>query len=126
MDGRQAGATGAQVGAHELLREIGRGAQGSVFLARKLGTEHIVALKLVRLPSPEPREAAAQSGRHEDGRDTDGHTLVVDPWGTVLLDMGDRIGVGFAEIDAARVDDVRTRIPVIAHRRAIPPARIMP
>ena len=70
--------------------------------------------------------AAAQSGRHEDGRDTYGHTLVVDPWGTVLLDMGDRIGVGFAEIDAARVDDVRTRIPVIAHRRAIPPARIMP
>ena len=65
--------------------------------------------------------AAAQSGRHEDGRDTYGHSLVVDPWGTVLLDMGDAPGVGFAEIDAARIDEVRARIPVIAHRRPIPP-----
>ena len=33
--------------------------------------------------------AAAQSGTHEDGRETYGHSLVVDPWGEVLLDMGD-------------------------------------
>ena len=63
--------------------------------------------------------AAAQTGHHEDGRDTYGHSLVVGPWGDVLLDMGDKAGVGFCEIDPAQVDDVRRRIPVIAHRRAI-------
>ncbi|MEG3174960.1 carbon-nitrogen hydrolase family protein [Sphingomonas sp. RB3P16] len=64
--------------------------------------------------------AAAQSGTHEDGRATYGHSLVVDPWGEVVLDMGEAAGVGFAEIDPARVADVRARIPVLAHRRAIP------
>lgn len=64
--------------------------------------------------------AAAQTGEHEDGRATYGHSLVIDPWGEVLLDMGEAAGLGFAEIDPARVADVRARIPVIAHRRAIP------
>lgn len=64
--------------------------------------------------------AAAQSGRHEDGRDTYGHSLVIDPWGQVVLDMGDRVGVGFADIDLAAVEMARARVPVIAHRRAIP------
>ncbi len=64
--------------------------------------------------------AAAQSGTHEDGRATYGHSLVINPWGEVLLDMADGAGVGFAEIDLAQVDDVRARIPVIAHRRIIP------
>jgi deaminated glutathione amidase len=63
--------------------------------------------------------AAAQTGRHADGRDTYGHSLVVDPWGDVLLDMGDQAGVGFCEIDPAQVDDVRARVPVISHRRPI-------
>jgi len=65
--------------------------------------------------------AAAQVGRHEDGRVTFGHSLVVDPWGEVLLDMGDAPGIGFAEIDLARLQDVRSRIPALKHRRAIPP-----
>lgn len=64
--------------------------------------------------------APAQTGQHEDGRTTYGHSLVVDPWGDVLLDMGDAPGVGFAEVDPARVAEVRGRIPVIAHRRGIP------
>ncbi|MDF0489490.1 carbon-nitrogen hydrolase family protein [Sphingomonas sp. H39-1-10] len=64
--------------------------------------------------------SAAQTGTHEDGRATYGHSLVVDPWGTVLLDMGEEAGLGFAEIDPARVADVRARVPVLAHRRAIP------
>ncbi|MEO1168315.1 MAG: carbon-nitrogen hydrolase family protein [Pseudomonadota bacterium] len=62
--------------------------------------------------------AAAQYGHHEDGRDTYGHSLVVDPWGEVLLDMGGGTGIGFAEIDMARLDEVRKRIPVLRHRRA--------
>jgi predicted amidohydrolase len=65
--------------------------------------------------------AAAQTGVHEDGRATYGHSLVVDPWGEIMLDMGEAGGLGFAEIDPARVADVRTRIPVVTHRRAIPP-----
>jgi predicted amidohydrolase len=64
--------------------------------------------------------AAAQSGRHEDGRETFGHSLVVDPWGRVLLDMGDEVGVGFAEIDPGAVAEVRSRLPAISHRRQIP------
>ncbi|MFC3174290.1 carbon-nitrogen hydrolase family protein [Novosphingobium bradum] len=68
--------------------------------------------------------AAAQVGRHEDGRETWGHSLVIDPWGEVLLDMGGaddggRAGLGFAEIDLARVAEVRTQLPSLANRRPI-------
>ena len=65
--------------------------------------------------------AAAQAGRHEDGRDTYGHSLVVDPWGEVLLEMGGEPGLAFAEIDLNRIAEVRARIPVHQHRRAIGP-----
>ncbi len=68
--------------------------------------------------------AAAQVGLHEDGRKTYGHALVIDPWGKLVLDMGEESGVGFAEIDVSQVDDVRSRIPVISHRRPIPKAEI--
>jgi deaminated glutathione amidase len=64
--------------------------------------------------------AAAQCGTHEDGRETYGHSLVVDPWGKIILDMGTNAGLGFAEIDISRVADVRSRIPVLEHRRDIP------
>jgi predicted amidohydrolase len=64
--------------------------------------------------------AAAQSGEHDDGRTTYGHSLAVDPWGEVLLDMGEAAGLGFVEIDPARVAEVRGRVPAIEHRRAIP------
>jgi predicted amidohydrolase len=64
--------------------------------------------------------AAAQTGVHEDGRTTYGHSLVIDPWGAVLLDMGAPPGVGFAEIDLARLHEVRSRIPALRHRRVVP------
>ncbi len=63
--------------------------------------------------------SAAQTGTHDDGRRTYGHSLVIDPWGGVLLDMGNELGVGFCDIDLAMVAAVRARVPVIAHRRAI-------
>jgi predicted amidohydrolase len=63
--------------------------------------------------------AAAQCGRHEDGRETYGHSLLVDPWGTILLDMGEQVGVAFAEIDLGKVDEVRSRVPAIRHRRPV-------
>lgn len=69
--------------------------------------------------------SAAQTGQHEDGRATYGHSLVVDPWGEVLLDMGEPAGLGFAEIDQARVEAARARVPVLKHRRAIPAAETL-
>ena len=63
--------------------------------------------------------AAAQVGRHEDGRETFGHSLVVDPWGEILVDLGEEVGVGFADIDLARISEVRSRIPALSHRRPI-------
>ena len=63
--------------------------------------------------------AAAQSGQHEDGRATFGHSLVVDPWGEVLLDMGEGEGLAFVDLDMTRVDAVRSQIPVHLNRREI-------
>ena len=65
--------------------------------------------------------AAAQAGHHEDGRDTYGHSLVADPWGDLLVEMDGSPGLAFAEIDLARIADVRARIPVHQHRRPIAP-----
>ncbi len=63
--------------------------------------------------------AAAHTGEHPDGRSTWGHSVVVDPWGEVLLDMGDEPGLGRATLDLARVAEVRARIDVIGHRREV-------
>ncbi len=70
--------------------------------------------------------AAAQSGRHEDGRETYGHSLVVGPWGEILLDMGEGEGIGFAEIDLEALEAVRARLPALRHRRPIPPVERVP
>ena len=64
--------------------------------------------------------AAAQSGHHADGRKTFGHSLVVDPWGEVVLDMDTALGVGFATIDPARTAEVRAQLPGLANKREIP------
>jgi predicted amidohydrolase len=65
--------------------------------------------------------AAAQVGRHEDGRETYGHSLVVDPWGEVLLDMGGEApGLAFCDIDLARIPEARAQVPSLANRRDIP------
>jgi len=65
--------------------------------------------------------AAAQVGEHSDGRRTYGHSLVVDPWGEVVLDMGgERPGLGFAEIDPRRIAEIRQQLPSLANRRPVP------
>jgi predicted amidohydrolase len=61
--------------------------------------------------------AAAQGGRHEHGRDTFGHSLVVDPWGNIIAEGGTEPGVIFAEIDPAQVAAARGRIPSLHHGR---------
>jgi predicted amidohydrolase len=63
--------------------------------------------------------AAAQWGHHEDGRNTYGHSLVIDPWGEVLLDMREGAGVKTVEVDLSRITDVRSRVPALSHRRPI-------
>lgn len=63
--------------------------------------------------------AAAQTGVHADGRSTYGHSLVVDPWGDVLLDMGDAPGLGFVDLPLGRIAEVRSRVPVLANRRPV-------
>lgn len=61
--------------------------------------------------------AAAQFGTHEDGRRTYGHSMVVDPWGRVLLDMGETMGAGFCDIDLDEIQEVRRKLPVLKNRR---------
>jgi deaminated glutathione amidase len=61
--------------------------------------------------------AAAQGGRHEHGRDTFGHSLVVDPWGKIIAEGGTEPGVIFAEVDPAQVAAARGRIPSLHHGR---------
>jgi predicted amidohydrolase len=64
--------------------------------------------------------AAAQCGVHEDGRQTYGHSLVVDPWGTILLDMGSLPGLAYVDLDLDTIKRARTQIPVHVNRRNIP------
>ena len=61
--------------------------------------------------------AAAQGGKHENGRETFGHSLIVDPWGRVLAEAGTEPGVILAEIDPAAVAAARARIPSLQHGR---------
>ena len=70
--------------------------------------------------------AAAQVGEHADGRRTYGHSMVVDPWGEVRLDMRDTPGVEVIDIDLDRIDEVRERVPAIRHRRPIPEPELRP
>jgi deaminated glutathione amidase len=61
--------------------------------------------------------APAQTGHHEDGRDTYGHSLIVSPWGEIIADGGTSPGVVMADIDLAQVDEVRMRVPSLKHDR---------
>ncbi|MGC1824771.1 MAG: carbon-nitrogen hydrolase family protein [Pseudolabrys sp.] len=61
--------------------------------------------------------AAAQGGKHENGRDTYGHSLIVDPWGRIIAEGGTEPGVVMAEIDPAQIANARARIPSLQHGR---------
>jgi predicted amidohydrolase len=61
--------------------------------------------------------AAAQGGKHENGRETFGHSLIVDPWGTILAEGGTEPGVIVADVDPAQVAAARGRIPSLLHGR---------
>ena len=62
--------------------------------------------------------SAAQAGRHADGRDTFGHSMIVSPWGEILAEGGgEGPEVVFAEVDPALSDDARSRIPALRNER---------
>jgi predicted amidohydrolase len=61
--------------------------------------------------------AAAQGGKHENGRETFGHSLVVDPWGRIVAEGGTEPGVIMARIDPAEVSAARAKIPSLQHGR---------
>jgi predicted amidohydrolase len=69
--------------------------------------------------------AAAQAGRHEDGRETYGHSLVAGPWGELLLEMDGQPGLGFAEVELASMAEVRSRVPALLHRRPMPKVELI-
>ena len=54
---------------------------------------------------------------HENGRRTWGHSLAVDPWGEVLAELAEGAGLVLAELDAARLAQVRQQLPALSHRR---------
>jgi nitrilase len=60
--------------------------------------------------------AAAQGGLHENGRETHGHSMLVDPWGEVVARLAKGPGVVVGAIDRARIADVRARLPALKHR----------
>ena len=61
--------------------------------------------------------AAAQGGRHENGRDTFGHSLIVDPWGRIIAEGGTEPGVIVGEINPTEVVNARARVPSLQHGR---------
>ncbi|WP_333825070.1 carbon-nitrogen hydrolase family protein [Pinisolibacter sp.] len=61
--------------------------------------------------------AAAQTGLHENGRETFGHSLIIDPWGRIVAEGGVEPGLIFAEIDTDEVAAVRGRVPALSHDR---------
>lgn len=63
--------------------------------------------------------AAAQTGKHATGRSTYGHSLVIDPWGEVLADAGEAVGVTLVNLDLEKVAAARQKIPSLQHGRQI-------
>jgi predicted amidohydrolase len=71
--------------------------------------------------------APAQSGLHEDGRRTFGHSLVIAPWGEVLADGGEGVGVVTAVIDTTRIEEARGMVPALTHDKTFkgPPTPVV-
>jgi len=63
--------------------------------------------------------ASAQCGEHAGGRRTYGHSLIVDPWGTPLSELGEDPGIAVAELDMIRLREIRRQFPTLSHRREL-------
>jgi predicted amidohydrolase len=85
---------------------------------KQTGEAHWVVLQRARaIETGSFMISSAQAGLHEDGRETFGHSIIVDPWGRVLAEADDKPGVIMAEIHPALVNDARGRIPTLQHTR---------
>jgi predicted amidohydrolase len=106
----------------ELYRELA--ARGALLVTvpsaftRETGKDHWeVLLRARAIENQVFVIAPAQCGRHSPDRASHGRSLVVDPWGVVLAQLGDRPGVAVAECDLAEQQRVRERLPALRHRR---------
>jgi len=63
--------------------------------------------------------AAGQIGDHEPGRSCYGRSMIVDPWGTILAQAPDEVGVTVADLDLARLARIRAELPSLANRRLV-------
>jgi len=61
--------------------------------------------------------AAGQWGRHPRGRASFGHSLIADPWGTIVAECADRVGFASADIERGDLERVRASLPSLRHRR---------
>lgn len=61
--------------------------------------------------------APAQSGEHGKNRKTWGHAMIINPWGDVIADVGTEPGIAVAEIDPQKIQQVRSKIPSLQHRK---------
>jgi deaminated glutathione amidase len=87
---------------------------------RQTGQAHWVVLQRARaIETGSFMLSSAQAGLHEDGRETFGHSIIVDPWGRVLAEADTQPGVILATIDPALVADARGRIPTLRHTREV-------
>lgn len=101
---------------------------GALFLAvpssfqRETGVAHWHALLRARaIENLAYVLAPAMCGEHPNGRSTYGHSLIVDPWGRVIAELGDEPGICYAEIDPAEVQRVRGMLPALTHDRPFAP-----
>lgn len=63
--------------------------------------------------------AAAQAGRHNEKRESYGHSLIIDPWGTIVARLDDphATGIAVADVDLSHLEAVRTKMPIANHRQ---------
>ncbi len=61
--------------------------------------------------------APAQTGEHYRRRQSHGHAMIIDPWGTVLADAGVQEGAAIAPVDSSRVESIRNQMPCLKHRK---------
>jgi predicted amidohydrolase len=64
--------------------------------------------------------APNQCGTHAEGRKTWGHSLIINPWGEILADGGEEVGIVTATIDLDQVAEARRKIPALKHDRTFP------